>query len=183
MVSKDIAAFKTQESADASQPGNETPAQFQGSTLDIRYEIRLATDDLISIEFTESSYADGAAHGNSATIVLNYDVKNSRKLALSDLFNSKSNHLSIISAYCIKSLKEQSKKNNDSMPDEELIKSGAGPQADNYRAWAITKKGLWITFDPYQVASYAAGPQTVLVPYAALKDLIKADGPVAPFAK
>jgi hypothetical protein len=48
---------------------------------------------------------------------------------------------------------------------------------------AITKKGLWITFDPYQVAAYAAGPQTVLVPYSALKDIIKPDGPVATFAK
>ncbi|MFS8085155.1 MAG: RsiV family protein, partial [Acidobacteriota bacterium] len=53
----------------------------------------------------------------------------------------------------------------------------------NYKAWVITKKGLWIVFDPYQVASYAAGPQTVLVPYSVLKDIIKPDGPVAALAK
>ncbi len=69
------------------------------------------------------------------------------------------------------------------MMDEEMMKSGASPRADNYRAVSITKKGLWVTFDPYQVAAYAAGPQHVLVPYSALKDIIKPDGPVAAFAK
>ncbi len=186
LITKDVAAFKTAETAEtaaASEPGNVLADEARESTLDIGYEIRCATDDLISVEFTEGTYSGGAPHPNSTTTVLNYDVKNGKKLALADLFNPKSNYLTVISAYCIKALKDQSKKNNDSMPDEELLKSGASPRADNYRAWAITKKGLWITFDPYQVASYAAGPQYVLVPYSALKDIIKADGPAAAFAK
>ncbi len=135
------------------------------------------------MEFTESTYEAGAAHPNSSTTVLNYDVKNGKKLALADLFNAKANYLSAISSYCIKELKDRSKKDKDSMIDDEMMKSGAAARADNYRAWAITKKGLWITFDPYQVAAFAAGPQHVLVPYAALKDLIKPDGPVGSFAK
>ena len=65
------------------------------------------------------------------------------------------------------------------MIDEDMMKTGASPQASNYQACAITKKGLWVTFDPYMVAPYAAGPQHVLVPYSALKDIIKPDGPVA----
>ena len=66
---------------------------------------------------------------------------------------------------------------------EDMLKDGASPRADNYRACAITKKGLWITFDPYQVAAFAAGPQHVLVPYSALKDIMKPDGPLAVFAQ
>ncbi|HYT50322.1 MAG TPA: RsiV family protein, partial [Pyrinomonadaceae bacterium] len=124
----------------------------------------------------------GAAHGNSMTVVLNYDVKNGKKLTLADLFNPKSNYLKTISDYCIKELKERAKK-DDSMIFADQLASGAGPHADNYRAWAITKKGLWITFDPYQVAAYAAGPQYVLVPYSALKDIIKPDGPIGNFAR
>jgi Protein of unknown function (DUF3298)/Deacetylase PdaC len=183
LVTKDVAAFKTEETSQEADPGSELPAETQDSTLDIGYEIRCATDNLISVEFSEGAYARGAAHPNSSTTVLNYDVKNGKKLALADLFNPKSNYLSVISAYCIKALKDRSKKANDSMLSDDLIQSGASPRADNYRAWAITKKGLWITFDPYQVAAYAAGPQHVLVPYSALKDIIKADGPVAAFAK
>jgi len=183
LITKDVAAFKTAESSEEVDTGSETPAETLDSTLDIRYEIRRATDDLISVEFTEGSYERGAAHGNSNTTVVNYDVKNGKKLALADLFNPKSNFLNVISAYCIKDLRDRAKKDKDTMLDEEMMKSGASPRADNYRAWAITKRGLWITFDPYQVAAFAAGPQFVLVPYSALKDIIKPDGPVAAVAK
>jgi len=183
LITKDVAAFKTAETVPETDSGTETPAEKLDSSLDIGYEIRYATDDLISVAFTESDYERGAAHPNSSTTVLNYDVKNGKKLAFADLFKAKANYLGAISTYCIKELKDRSKKDKDSMLDDEMMKSGASARADNYKAWAITKKGLWITFDPYQVAAYAAGPQYVLVPYSALKDLIKPDGPVGSFAK
>jgi hypothetical protein len=182
MIAKDVAAFKSAEAGPASDEDIDLPAETQNSTLDIGYQIRLATDNLISIEFHQGQYSRGAAHGNSITTVLNYDVKNGKKLALADLFNPKSNYLSTISAYCIKDLKEQNKRDKESMLEGDMIQSGASARADNYQAWTITKKGLWIVFDPYQVAAYAAGPQYVLVPYSALKPLIKPDGPVAGFA-
>jgi hypothetical protein len=183
LITKDVAAFKTSETSQEPDTDSETPAETTDSTLDIGYEIRYATDDLISVEFTEGSYERGAAHGNSITTVVNYDVKNGKKLALADLFNPKSTFLNLISDYCLKDLRERAKKDKDAMFDEEMMKSGASPRADNYRAWAITKRGLWITFDPYAVAPYAAGPQHVLVPYSALKDILKPDGPVATFAR
>jgi hypothetical protein len=180
MITKDVAAFKTAESQEIDEE-MDLPAETQNSTLDISYQMRLATDDLISVEFHEGQYSRGAAHGNSFTAVLNYDLKNGKKLALADLFNPKSNYLNVISAYCIKDLKEQGKREKDSMLQDDMIEPGAAPRADNYDAWTITRKGLWITFDPYQVAAYAAGPQHVLVPYSALKDIIKADGPISRF--
>jgi len=181
LVTKDVAAFKAGETSGEADSG--TPEETQESSLGIGYEIRLATDDLISIEFREGTYEAGAAHGNSATSVLNYDVKNGKKLALAELFNPKANYLSVISTYCIKDLRDRAKKDKDSMIDEEMMKTGAAPKADNYQACAMTKKGLWVTFDPYQVAAYAAGPQYVLVPYSALKDIIRPDGPLATLAR
>jgi len=183
MVTKNVAAFKTSETSNETDAGSEIPAETQTSTLDSDYQIRLAADDLISIEFTESAYSRGAAHPNSYTTVLNYDVRNGKKLALADLFNAKSNYVKVISDYCIKDLKQQAKKEKDSMLTDDMIQSGASARAENFNAWTITKQGLWITFDPYQVAAYAAGPQQVLVPYAALKALIKSDGPISAFAQ
>jgi hypothetical protein len=181
LVTKDVAAFKAGETSAEADSG--TAEETQESSLSIGYEIRLAIDDLISIEFSEGTYEAGAAHGNSVTSVLNYDLKNGKKLALTDLFNPKANYLSVISTYCIKDLRDRAKKDKDSMIDEEMMKTGAAPRADNYQACAITKKGLWVTFDQYQVAAYAAGPQYVLVPYSALKDIIKPDGPLATLAR
>ncbi len=183
LITKDVAAFKIAQTIPTTDPGNETPAENLDSTLDVGYGIRYATDDLISVAFTEDDYERGAAHANIFTTVLNYDVKNGKKLALADLFNAKANYLGAISTYCLKELQDRLKKNKDSMLDADMMKSGASARADNYKAWAITKKGLWITFDPYQVAAFAAGPQYVLVPYSALKDLIKPDGPVGSLAK
>lgn len=178
MITKEVAAWKTGETAVEADSDADLPSETQDSSLMSSYQVRLATDDLISVEFDESTYSRGAAHPNSYTTVLNYDVRNGKKLSLADLFKPKSNYLSVISAFCIKDLKQKDK---ESMLGE--VDSGAAPRADNYKAWTITKKGLWITFDPYQVGPYAAGPQHVLVPYSVLKDIIKPDGPVAAFAK
>lgn len=180
LITKDVAAFKSGETE--TDESMDLPAETQNSSLEAGYDFRYATDDLISLEWSEGTYESGAAHGNSLTQVLNYDVKKGKKLALADLFTDKSKYLTVIANYCMKELKDRSKK-ADSMIFEDQIESGAGPRADNYRAWSITKKGLWITFDPYQVAAYAAGPQYVLVPYSALKDVIRPDGPIANFAK
>ena len=150
-----------------------------GSYLDIGYDIALAKDDLISIQFSLGSYS-GGAHPNSSSAVLNYDVKAGKVLRLADLFNPGARYLQTISSYCIKDWKKQSK-SKDSLLDDATIQSGAGPEVKNYQSWTITKKGLEITFDAYQVGAYAAGPQTVLVPYSALKELIKPDGPLAQF--
>ena len=183
MVTKDVAAFKSAETVQESDPASEIPAETGDSSQDIGYEIRYATDALISVEFGEDAYSRGAAHGNQITSVLNYDVRNEKKLTLADLFNPKSNYLSIISAYCMKELKAQAQKDKETMLSDDLIQSGASARADNYKSWAITKKGLWVTFDPYQVAAYAGGKQYVLVPYSVLKDIIKPDGPIAALAK
>ncbi len=56
---------------------------------------------------------------------------------------------------------------------------GATAAVQNYRNWNITPNGLMITFDEYQVAPYAAGPQTVVIPYKALGQILEPDGPLA----
>ena len=184
MITKDVAAFKASESGQEADPGMELSDEAGQSSQNIGYDIRYATDALISVEFLEDAYSRGAAHGNQITSVINYDIKNDKKLALADLFNPKSNYLNVISAYCTKELTAREQKDKDNtMLSDDLIQSGASPRADNYKAWAITRSGLWITFDPYQVAAYAGGPQYVLVPYSALKDIIKPDGPIAELAK
>ena len=149
------------------------------------YDVALAADNLVSIKFVSSVYEHGAAHPSSYSTVVNYDLKNGRNLALADLFQPRANYLETIASYCIKDLKRRSQqeKEGESLLDAEQIEEGAAPKADNYQSWNITRKGLWITFDPYQVGPYAAGPQSVIVPYAALKGIIKADGPLASFVK
>ncbi|MBC8031954.1 MAG: DUF3298 domain-containing protein [Pyrinomonadaceae bacterium] len=184
LVTKKVAGFKTEMTPDAEDPPLEVPEESSGSDLNIGYTIQLAKDDLISVMLDVGSYSAGAAHPNSYSEVANFDLKNGKLLKLSDLFQPRSKHLQIISAYCIADLKKQGKqKGEDSMLDDDWIQRGAGPDAENYSSWTIGKKGLGIVFDSYQVAAYAAGPQHVFVPYSVLKDIIKPDGPLAQFVK
>lgn len=155
------------------------PEGSMGSDLSVGYDIALAQDDLVSVEFNVGSYYQGAAHPNSYSEVLNYDLKNGRQLKLSDLFKPGAKYLQAIATYCIADLKKQKDKG---LMDEEIEK-GAAASPKNYQSWTITKKGLGISFDAYQVGPYAAGPQAVVVPYSALKDLINPEGPIAQFAK
>jgi len=188
LITKKVADFKKEVTPSADEPtpdaADETPAESQRSDIGTSYTVALAKDDLISIEITVSSYSAGAAHPNSYTEVVNFDLKNGKLLKLADLFLPGSKYLQTLSTYCIQDLKKQAKAQGaDAMLDEDWIQKGAAPELTNYDNWTITKKGLGITFDPYQVGPYAAGPQHVLVPYSALKDIIKPDGPLGQFAK
>jgi len=177
-VTKKVAAFKKDM---APEEGAEPPPEgSMGSDLQVTYKVVLAQDDLLSIEFNDSSYYQGAAHPNSSSDVINFDLKNGKLLKLTDLFKPGAKFLQTIATYCIADLKKQA---NEKGLLEDQIHEGAGPAAKNYQSWTIQKKGLGINFDPYQVGPYAAGPQFVLVPYANLKDLVNPEGPIAQFAK
>lgn len=177
-VLKEVAGFKK---AMAPDEGEEPrPEGSMGSDLNVSYDVALAQDDLISVGFSIGSYYQGAAHPNTVSDAVNYDLKNGKPLKLADLFKPGAKYLQEIANYCIADLKKQGKEKG--LLDEE-IQNGAAPNAKNYRSWTITKKGLGISFDAYQVGPYAAGPQYVLVPYSALKDVINPEGPVGQFAK
>ena len=177
-VTKKVAGFrKDLEPKEGEEP---PPEGSMGSNLGVSYQVLLAQDDLISVEFDIENYYQGAAHPNTFTEVVNYDLKNGKQLKLADLFKPGAKYLQAIANYCIADLKKQAK--DKSLQDDE-IQNGAAPNAKNYQSWTITRKGLGINFDAYQVGPYAAGPQYVLVPYSALKDLINPDGPVGQFAK
>lgn len=138
---------------------------------EVGYDVILAKNDLISLSVSNYMFT-GGAHGGTSSYPINYDLKNNRELALADLFEPNSNYLKTISDYSIADLKSRLTE----MSDDEWISRGAGAEADNFRSWNLTKKGLMFTFDQYQVAAYAAGPQTVIIPYEKLNDILKKDG-------
>lgn len=180
LVMKEVGEFKKEMTP---KPDEEPrPKNSMGSYLAMSYEVGLAQDDLVSIAFEVSSYYQGAAHPNSYTQALSYDLKNAKELKLGDLFKPDAKYLQSLSTYCITDLKKQSKEHGGSL-DDRTINDGASPAAKNYRSWTIMKKGLGVNFDAYQVGPYAAGPQFVTVPYSVLKDIINPEGPIGQFAK
>ena len=165
LVRKHISDFKR---------GLDCSAEDRVCELSIEYKPALVTKRIISVEFWAGTDT-GGAHPNSYSFVLNYDVDKQQVLSLNDLFSA-SDYLRTISDYCIKRLRDQ-------VSDYESLRDGASSEPDNYKSWLITNNGLQITFDAYQVASYAEGPKSVIVPYSVLKNQIAAGGPISHLVK
>lgn len=181
---KALSGFATRRVSDFKKDNKEGFAEMAkdsesspGYSLDVSYHTTYADKNLISLLVWSYSYT-GGAHGGSASTTFNYDLQSGRMLKLADLFQPNSGYLKTISAYCITSL---TKELGD--VDAEWLRTGAGPKAENYKSWNVTPDGLQFTFDAYQVAAYAFGPQEVIVPYSALKAVIKPDGPLSAFIK
>ncbi|MBS1786672.1 MAG: DUF3298 and DUF4163 domain-containing protein [Acidobacteria bacterium] len=149
-----------------------------GFALDVSYHTTFADKNLISVLVWTYQYT-GGAHGGSYSTTFNYDLQSGRMLKLADLFQPNSGYLKVISNSCTAALLKEIGQE----ADQEWLRNGAAPKAENYKSWNVTPDGLQITFDAYQVAAYAFGPQEVVVPYSALKTIIKPNGALAAFAK
>lgn len=144
----------------------------------ISYNVVLANNDLASVVLSSYQFY-GGAHGMTVYSSVNYDLKNNKELKLAELFEPDSDYVKAISDYSIAELK----KTLGEMQNDELINDGAGAKAENFSNWNLTKKGLMFTFEPYQVAAYAAGTRIVIIPYEELKDILRKDGAAAPFVR
>lgn len=147
------------------------------ASLDGKYNLLFQNGFIASIKFEFLGYT-GGAHPYLNILTANYDLAQSRPVALSDLFLPNSNYLEVISNYCIAEL---SKIFVDFASG--TWATGAAPTPENYEDWNITPDGLLITFDTYQVGPGASGPQTVLIPYSALQTVINPQGPLAAIVK
>lgn len=144
------------------------------SWIEIDYSTTIATDDVISVLFNVYTYFAGAAHPNTESFALNYDLGSGSALALGDLFAADAPYLQTIADVSQAQLRQNMMAT--------FVDEGAAPTPENYKSWNIDRDGLIITFDPYQVAPYAAGVQETYISYDDLRGLIKPDGVLARIA-
>ncbi len=145
-----------------------------GSFYDQTYKLLSPPGDLVSMKFQVMIYLQGAAHPGTHMRTVTYDLDAGSDVRMEQLFLPGSNYLEKIANYCIAQL---SSRNIGFEPNS----NGAQPLPENYGNWNITADGLLITFDEYQVAAYAAGPQEVSVPYSELQSIIDPHGRLAGF--
>ncbi len=182
-VTREINDFKKQMMASTAEDLKMLPAGVN-NYIDIGYNIEYADNDVISVNFMESTFT-GGAHPNYNYFTITYDLKNGKEVDISQLFKPGTKYLESISAYATKDL--QSRKMPDSDENmglaQDVFEDGAKPTAENYQSWNLTKKGLMFTFAPYQVGPFAAGTHTVIVPYARLREIAKTDSVLARMMK
>lgn len=163
LVRAETDAFK----AEITDPKNRFAELQMGSFIDVTYDVFHGEHGLVSVLFYVTYYLSGAAHPNHATLPLNFDLTQNKPLILADVFLKDTPYLQALVDLCTTDLKRQK-----AMEWSENLK----PVTETFHSWVILKDSLLIWFDPYEVASYAAGPQKVILPYTALKGYINPAG-------
>lgn len=134
----------------------------------VTYTIARADDKIISVQFEIMDYQAGMDHPNNYNAVFNYDVTTKRMLTATDVFQANSDYLNILSSQSKTQLATRFK---DNPYAGDFITTGTAPDTKNFSLFTLGTGTLNIIFDPYQVAPYYAGTQTVAIPYAALKSV------------
>jgi hypothetical protein len=134
--------------------------------LYIDYGIVQFSPDVLSLKFTVSDYT-GGAHGNLYFQTYTFDLTQNRVLALSDLFQPGADILGTLTPIVQQDLAAQL----GEYADTQMIEQGTS-SLDGYASFAVTPDALVLYFAPYDVAAYAAGPQTVEIPLAQISGIL-----------
>lgn len=128
-------------------------------------------DPIVSLRFSINGYITGMDKPYRYHRVLNYDLNSGHVISLKEMFTEDSDYLEKLSTLSRQILAKQVK-------DTSHIYEGTEPTIDNFKNWNLNPNGLRITFEPSQVAPAQYGTQTILIPYAELKDIIDDDSTI-----
>ena len=149
-----------------------------GETLDMSryalhgsYTVLRPSREAVSLVFEIWTYT-GGAHGNLDIITLNYSLITGQRHNFVDIFEDVDKALSLLSDHSREVLARRLAGGRK----DQWILDGTTREVDNFSSIGLTRQGVRVYFQPYQVASWAAGAQEVDIP---LDDLL----PAKPFLK
>ena len=149
--------------------------QYLAWELSIDYSMRSNGGDLRTIYFLVYTYT-GGAHGLPIFTAIHYDDSTGQVLAFDDVFVDGA--LEVISPLAQAAfLAREDDPDNPSQitftADDQWLIDGTAPTPENYATFAFTPEGIEFTFQVYQVTAYAAGPQTIVIPYEDLASVLQ----------
>jgi len=148
-----------------------------GHEDNMRIVLLLATKKVYSLAIYQQAYS-GGAHGGHSVEIVNYDIVSNKKLTFDDLF------LDFGRKEFIKIIEKEYRRQNNLKPNEGISKLD---WFDNKFVLAknigITKKGLYLEYNPYEIKPYSAGETKVYIPYKLLIRFINPDTYLYPFVE
>lgn len=127
----------------------------------VDYVVTYNQNCMISLYFDQYEYA-GGAHGLTVRYADTWSLTKSRRMELGDFFIHRSNYKEYIIQTINQQIKEEKEKKDAMYFDdyEKLVR-------ENFKAnnFYLSKEGLVIFFQQYDIAPYAAGLPTFVIPY------------------
>src|SRR5258708_1657259 len=137
-----------------------------GVDMNVEFSITYASDDVISLSLSAMTYAKGAAHPNHAGAGYVVLLKSGRELRAADLFDPQSRWNSFLARGVFYSLKTQAQEEGWDL--NVTAPADLAKEVASVSRWTIEAKGLTVSFMPYEVSAYAAGPHDVTLSWTDL---------------
>ena len=131
-----------------------------------------ADDRLVTVRFERYWYPSGAAHGQHSTQVMTFDAVTGEEVRLGDLFQPGSQWLAVLAPAVVEAFVSAY---GDMVRITALELRAAGMGGDE--SVGVVADGMEISFDAYSVGPGVLGSPWVLVPWAAVLDVVDLDGP------
>lgn len=147
------------------EPTNTNLTDF---TYSADFNIEFFKKDLLVIEMTGYLFPIGAAHGMPSQTYPHINVKNGTFYELKDLFKPDSDYVKVLSGIIDEQIKED-ETYSYVFPD---ANKGIRPDQPFY----VSENDLYIYFEPYEIAPYAAGFPTFKIHYEEIFDIINKKG-------
>ncbi|SFS54283.1 Protein of unknown function [Sphingobacterium wenxiniae] len=132
---------------------------------DISCQVLLNTGKFLTLQNSISEYT-GGAHGIQVVVLSNYDVQEKKELALTDIVSD---------TVKLKSIAEKFFREQENLSETESFGKAYFFDNDNFALadnFGLTKEGLLLYYNVYEIKPYADGPTSLLIPYAALSEVL-----------
>ncbi|WP_251860030.1 WG repeat-containing protein [Clostridium sp. Marseille-Q2269] len=132
------------------------------------FKIEFFNKDLLVLQLQGYRYPFGAAHGMPTKIYTKIDLTTGRFYELQDLFKKNSNYVQVLSDIIAEQIK------NDPQYAYIFPDSYKGIKED--QPFYVLQDALYIYFNPYEIAPYAAGFPTFKIAFRDIMDIINEEG-------
>ncbi len=137
-------------------------------TYDIK-EVSINDSSIISVVFNIKSLIN-KTHPNDDFYTINYNITKNKIVTIDDLILKNKNIIDIFSSKSYEALK-----NNEKIKDyvsDDSLRNSLNNNKITYSIFAFDKQGIVIYFNTYNLAPFAAGNFSVLIPYLELENII-----------
>lgn len=144
--------------------GNDEYLEMMNHERNVFLKPSFNANGYLTLSFNVSAY-EGGAHGSYAFIMYNYDVINIKKLTLSEVIN--------VDTVVLQQLLEKELRKEFSLsPNESLTSVLFEENIKLNNNFYLTNEGLGFMYNTYEIAPYATGAISLLIPYSELKSLL-----------
>ena len=140
-------------------------SSLQQSLIPTRVDSRI-----VSFSGRLDYYTAGAIHPNVVLKALTFDTVTGARLTLKDLIPS-DDSLAVLEQKVLDRLEEMGP--DGFYPEyENIVAFHFNPASESSQDWYLTGQGMVCFFSPYDIAPYAAGSITILIPYSELDEIL-----------